>query len=96
VNSFFSYQTSSSSFSYFDVSAATANFGSGTAAASLDLYRMTPGSGDGQLVGTFTISDSGTVTFTAVPEPGACVLIGCGLAFLLVVVRRRRSTATIS
>jgi hypothetical protein len=92
VNSFASYQTTTS-FGYFDISASTVDFGNGTSGAALNLYRMTTGSGSGELVGTFTINDSGIVTFTPVPEPGVCVLAGCGLAFMLFVVRRRRATS---
>jgi hypothetical protein len=70
------------------------NFGNLTDGTALDLFRMAPGDPNaglaGDTVGTFTIDDSGTVTFSAVPEPGTCVLIGAAAAFLLVVIRRRK------
>jgi hypothetical protein len=70
------------------------NFGNLTDGTALDLFRMTPGNPTsnlaGDYLGTFTIDDSGVVTFSPVPEPGTCVLIGAAAAFLLVVIRRRK------
>jgi hypothetical protein len=70
------------------------NFGNLTGGTALDLFRMAPAPLNSQLagdyVGTFTIDDSGVVTFSPVPEPGTCVLIGTAAAFLLVVIRRRK------
>lgn len=68
------------------------NFSSGTAATSLDLYRFsgTSSSNTAALLGTFRISDNGTLNFAAVPEPGSA-----GLALLagsLVWAGRRRRT----
>ena len=69
-------------------------FGSGTAGTALDLFRMAPTDSvnlRGSYEGTFTISDSGVVTFAAVPEPSVCLLFAAGSAFVLVLARRRKS-----
>lgn len=69
------------------------NFGNGTAGTALDLYKFAPGSSVSNL-GTFSISDSGVLSFTALaaaPEPSrALLLMGGALSFAL---RRRRVAA---
>lgn len=69
------------------------NFGGGTgaAAAHLDFYSLPPGStGTGTYVGTFSIDNSGNVSFVGiVPEPTSAVLFGLGALGLL--ARRRRN-----
>ena len=62
------------------------NFGAGTSGTALDLYRI---SGSGVTdPGHFTLSDSGVVSFTAIPEPAAAGLGAAGV-FLLLTTRRR-------
>ncbi len=59
-------------------------------AVRLDLYQVTPGSGDAQNLGYFRLTGSGSLTFTAtsVPEPGTWALVGLGV-FALVGASRR-------
>ncbi len=69
------------------------NFGGGTGAAvaQLAFYRIapTPGGTGGQFLGTFSIDDTGNVTYvSAVPEPASALLLGLGAIGLL--ARRRR------
>ena len=67
-----------------------ANFGAGTASAALDLSRQATGTGNGTYAGSFTINDSGVVSFqtTVVPEPSTFMVLGIG-AFILLTFRRR-------
>jgi hypothetical protein len=70
------------------------NFANGTASSVLDLYRINPVNGqDADYLGYFSISDTGVLTFTAVPEPGTVALLALAGSFLLIVVRRRKSSA---
>jgi len=70
------------------------NFGGGTgaAAAHLDFYTILPGaSGTGTYAGTFSIDNSGNVSFVGInlPEPTSAVLFGLGALGLM--ARRRRN-----
>ena len=90
-NSYASFQPANNSFG---LGVSTENsFGNGTAGAALDLYRLEPSvnGSPGVDLGSFTISDSGTVTFmAAVPEPSSLALLG-GAAVLLGWRRGRRA-----
>lgn len=68
------------------------NFADGTEGTVLDFYRISGSATPVQLLGQFTINDSGTITFTAVPEPSAALLGGLGT---LVLLNRRRRPATV-
>jgi hypothetical protein len=66
------------------------DFGNGTAGTSLDLYQIA--STGVTNAGTFSISDSGSLGFTAaIPEPSAALMGVAGT--LLLVTNRRRKTA---
>jgi hypothetical protein len=52
-----------------------------------DLYELNPGTGPGTYLGYFQLNAAGTLTFTAVPEPGAFAFIGMGFAALLILNR---------
>jgi hypothetical protein len=73
-------------------------FANGTGGITLDLIKLGSGTGPGQDLGDFTISNNGILTFKPdileVPEPStyASVALGAGL-LLLIVVRRRRQSA---
>jgi len=72
----------------------TFTLATGTSGSVLDLYRLDPGFGGTAVhLGSFTINDTGTVTFTAVPEPTTTALIATAL-FVLVVTLRRRASRT--
>jgi len=92
TNSYASFQTDGASFSYFS-GGIEGNFANGASGAVLDLYRMTPGSGQGELLGKFTITSGGIVTFTPVPEPSTALLLGGGLFVALAFFRRKRQLA---
>ena len=79
------------SFAYFNPGIES-SFANGAGASQLDLVRLLPGSGAGEFVGTFTVSNGGIVTFNnnVVPEPASFAIVGSGVA-LLGMVRRRRS-----
>lgn len=66
------------------------DFGGGVAGTALDLYRI---AGSGVTTpGYFTISNTGVVSFNAVPEPSAALLGALASVFGLT-VRRRKSTS---
>lgn len=68
------------------------NFGpDGAAGSVLDLYRFRNGSPTVSLLGSFSISESGVLTFTAIPEPSVTLLGGAG-ALVLLSRRSRKST----
>ena len=68
------------------------NFGTGTEGTVLDFYRFSGSSTSPvSYLGNFSITDSGTISFTAVPEPSAALLGGLGTFLLL--GRRRRAAA---
>ncbi len=52
----------------------------GTGSASF--YSLIANNSNPTLLGNFTLSGNGTLTFTSVPEPSACVLAGLGLLAL--------------
>ena len=94
--SYTSYAGASQPFSYF-ASNMEGNFGSGATGTSLDLFRTAPRVGTtpalGSYEGTFTITDTGALTFNiaGVPEPTGVVCLSLtGLAFA---ARRRRPLA---
>lgn len=105
TNSFASFQpfglntTGSSAYSYFnDANGIESNFAAGTAASVLDLYQLTPASGNlpGTFSGNFTISNSAVVSFApagAVPEPTTGLSVIVGAAILGGFRRRRQATA---
>ena len=56
------------SFAYFNPTI-EGSFAKGTSGSVLELHRMRTGSGAGDLLGTFTLSATGTLTFSPVPSP---------------------------
>jgi len=59
--------------------------------AVLDLFQIDPVNGSASvLLGSLSISSSGVVSFTAVPEPSTVALVGMSIATGLVLLRRRR------
>jgi hypothetical protein len=64
--------------------------------STLDLYyydsSATAGT-EATLLGTFTLSDDGTLTYTAVPEPSTYAMVGMGGLAMLRMFRRRRRSA---
>ena len=70
------------------------SFGSGSEGTVLDFYRLSGSSTSPvSYLGNFTITDSGTVTFNAVPEPSMAILGSVG-SLLLFIGRRRRVSAS--
>lgn len=65
---------------------------SDTTTSRLDLYQITPGSGDASSLGYFKFNGSGKLTFTSttVPEPGTWALLGVGSVILFLAGRRNR------
>lgn len=93
VNSFAKAQNEAGTISFQYFSNALASFDNGASTADLNLFRMTTGSGTGQLLGTFSISEAGVITFTPVPEPSVVILMAVGLIGLFVIRRRRAARA---
>jgi hypothetical protein len=59
-----------------------------------DLYELRPSSGSAIYLGHFDLATDGSMTFTAVPEPGSLpMMLGLGGAVLLLVHQRRRAAA---
>ena len=56
------------SYAYFNPTI-EASFAKGTSGSVLELHRMRPGSGAGDVLGTLTLSDTGTLTFSPLPAP---------------------------
>ena len=57
----------------------------------LDLYELRPGSGNGILVGSFTLDSSANLNFiTPVPEPSTYAALGMGASILMVFIRKNR------
>lgn len=94
---------SASSYNYQVATAGTTDFGSlsqwsniegsGFDGTNLDFYRISGSSTEPvQFLGYFSFSESGVLSFTAVPEPSMAVLGGLGSLILL--TRRRRETVT--
>lgn len=74
-----------------------AGFSAGTTPVRLDLYEVRPGAGatlntDSTFLGYFDFNPNGSLTFTAVPEPGAWALLGIA-GLLFVATQRMRRTA---
>jgi hypothetical protein len=94
-NDYAQYQANggSTSFGYFN--GALGNFADGTSGTQLDLFRMQTGSSSlqGTYEGTFSINNSGTVTFsssvTPVPEPSTYGIAMALAAAVFIVIRRR-------
>ncbi len=86
--------TGLSAYGYFnDAYGVESNFGNGgVGGTALDFYVLQPGSGNGDFIGQFTISNTGTVTFTpdGVPEPASFLAFGVGT--LALASTRRRQT----
>lgn len=66
-------------------------FGNGTAGTALDIYQINASGVNSP--GYLTISNSGSLSFTSVPEPSAALLGAAGVFMLL--SNRRRSLATV-
>jgi hypothetical protein len=67
--------------------------GTGSSDANLNLYRIDPVNGKAAtLVGTFSISNAGVVTYTsAVPEPASLAYLGIAAVGAILLIRRRRA-----
>jgi hypothetical protein len=87
-------QTNNGGTSFGSFNGALGTFQNGTSGTALDLFRIVntsdPSTGT-TIEGTFTISNSGVVTFTAVPEPSTLASIALGGAVLFLAARNRRS-----
>jgi hypothetical protein len=90
-NSWASFYQGNLDFNRFDETEGNFILGTSSADAKLNLYQINPINGqDPTLLGSFTINDSGVVTFTAVPEPSTWLLMGTALSALVLFKSRRR------
>jgi len=89
------YVSSFSAFGYFP--SFEANSSSGITNTALDLYSLPYHNGGGSVAGTydgtFTIDNTGAVTFAVVPEPSTVATVVLGAGLLVVVAARRRRMA---
>jgi hypothetical protein len=92
ANSYFQFQATSLSFSYFSPRT-EGNFANGPAGTALDLFRMTTGSSSlqGTYEGTFTIKSDGEVTFNTSPVPEPSTMLLTATLALGATLQRRRS-----
>jgi hypothetical protein len=67
------------------------DFFTGFASATYDGLNIT--ATDGETLFQGTLSDDGTLTFQAVPEPSTWALLGAGIGILLITLHRRKTTA---
>lgn len=68
------------------------SFAEGAAASVLDFYRIDPVfNQSATYLGSFTISNTGAITFTAVPEPSVLALALLGVGLLALRLRHRRT-----
>jgi len=83
-------KTTGTSFGYFNPTVDnSANTASGPAIS--QLYQLQPGSGAATLLGNLILGSDGTLSFQAVPEPSAGVLVLLGLGSVLMLRRRKAS-----
>jgi hypothetical protein len=58
-----------------------------------DLFQQTPGSGNvGYYMGDFQLSNDGTLSFNAVPEPSTWAMFGTGMMLLVSILRRKQAS----
>jgi hypothetical protein len=58
-----------------------------------DLFQQTPGSGNiGYYMGDFQLSNDGTLSFNAVPEPSTWAMFGAGMLLLVSILRRKQAS----
>ena len=88
--------TNGSAFGYFNPIGNIESTGGFTGSVTMDLYELTPGSGNGGLVGTFSLTDTGVLSFTssglyasAIPEPSTYGILAGSMMLGFVVLRRR-------
>ena len=67
------------------------NFAASGSALVSDLYQLRPGSGDATFLGQFQLNTDGSMTFTAVPEPGTWALFPLGVLMFFCMQRLRRA-----
>lgn len=90
-NDFAGFQANNGTLSFGYFNGALADFGNGTSGSRSDLFRLLTGSSSlkGTYEGAFSISDSGVVSFTAVPEPSTYGVAFAAAALLFIALRRR-------